>query len=176
MKEFTEKQAIYNIQTYLRAQRLINESAPIVPIDGIFDTATKNALIDFQLRNGLSPTGIADRTTFDLLYTQYLEILEAAALPGPIIPFPSHPKNYVLEPGDKSFLVEVLQFMLNEIGTVYNTFEALDINGEYDKITESTVKAFQEKNGLTPTGKTDRSTWAFLSRIYNLSMHYVYQK
>ena len=174
-RQFTEKDAIKNLQTYLRAQALVDDNAILVPIDGIFDTQTKNALIDFQLKNNLAPTGIADRTTWELLYTQYLEILDSTALPEAIIPFPSYPKNYALKRGDKSFLVAVLQHMLNEIGIIYNVFDALTINGEYDEATENIIRDFQTRNNLVPNGETDKATWGLVARIYNLSLHYLEQ-
>lgn len=174
-RQFTEKDAIINLQTYLRAQTLIDSTFPPVPIDGIFDTQTKNALIDFQIRNNLAPTGIADKTTWDLLYNQYIEILDNTSLPQAIIPFPSYPPNYTLKTGEKSFLVAVLQYMLNEIGIVYNVFTALEINGEYDKPTENIIRDFQERNGIPTTGETDRKTWGLIARIYNLTLHYIDQ-
>ena len=175
MRQFTEKDAIRNLQTYLRAQTLVDSSFPTVPIDGIFDTQTKNALIEFQIRNNLAPTGVADRTTWELLYTQYLEILKNTSLPEAIIPFPSYPNNYTIKKGEKSFLVAVLQYMLNEIGIIYNIFDALEINGEYDEATENIIRDFQKRNGITPTGEVDRQTWGLIARIYNLSLHYIEQ-
>lgn len=174
-RQFTEKDAIRNLQTYLRAQIFLNDNAPTVPIDGIFDTQTKNALIDFQLRNNLAPTGIADRTTWELLYAQYLEILESISLPEAIIPFPSYPQNYTLKRGEMSLLVAVLQYMLNEIGIIYNVFDTLEINGNYDEATENIVRDFQKRNGIPPTGEVDRKTWGLIARIYNLSLHYIEQ-
>ena len=172
---FTERDAIRNLQTYLRAQRTADSTFPTVPIDGIFDTQTKNALIEFQLRNNLSPTGIADRTTWDLLYNEYLDILQKNSLPAAIIPFPSYPKDYTIKKGEVSFLVATLQYMLNEIGIIYNVFETLEISGEYDAETEKTVADFQLRNGLSPTGEVDRQTWGLIARIYNLSLHYIEQ-
>ena len=172
-RQFLEKDAIINLQTYLRAQAILYPNAIIPPVDGIFDTQTKNALIDFQLRNSLAPTGVADRTTFELLYDQYLDIIENSSLPNPIIPFPSHPINYAIKRGENSFLVAVLQYMLNEIGVVYNVFDALKINGEYDEATENAIRSFQTINSLSLTGEVDRKTWNALSRIYNLSLHYI---
>ena len=174
-RQFTERDAIIMLQTYLRAQNLVDPTAPKVPIDGIFDTQTKNALIEFQLKNNLAPTGIADRTTWDILYSQYREILDTTSLPDAIIPFPSYPENYSLMLGDKSFLVAVLQYMLNEIGIIYNVFDALEINGEYDDETEKIIRDFQERNGLNTTGKTDRSTWGRIAQIYNLALHHIEQ-
>ena len=175
MRQFTEQDAIRNLQTYLRAQALVDNTFPPVPIDGIFDTQTKNTLIEFQIRNNLAPTGVADRTTWELLYTQYLEILQNTSLPEAIIPFPSYPSNYTIKKGEKSFLVAVLQYMLNEIGIIYNVFDALEINGEYDEATENIIRDFQERNGIKPTGETDRTTWGLIARIYNLSLHYIEQ-
>ena len=175
MMQFTEKDAIYNLQTYLRAQSFIYDDAPDVPVDGIFDSATKNALIDFQLRNGLPPTGIADKTTWELLYAQYLEILDTVSLPYPIIPFPSYPRNYTVKLNDKSFTVATIQYMLNEIGIIYDMLPSVEINGIYDDATSSIIKKFQEINSLPQTGEVDRATWARLSRIYNLTLHYIEQ-
>ena len=172
-QQITNKDAIRNLQTYLRAQTIIYPNALQVPIDGIFDSATKNALIDFQLRNSLSPTGVADRITYELLYDQYLDITKSQALSNPIIPFPSYPDDYVIKKDDKSFLVAVLQHMINEIGVVYNTLPLLEINGVYDDETENAIRQFQEINLLPPTAQTDRATWDSLARIYNLSMHYI---
>ena len=172
-RQFLEKDAIINLQTYLRAQSFLYPNAIIPPVDGIFDTQTKNALIDFQLRNSLSPTGVADKITFELLYDQYLDIIENSSLPNPIIPFPSHPTNYVIKRGEHSFLVAVLQYMLNEIGVIYNVFDAIEINGEYDEATENAIRSFQTINSLSPTGEVDRKTWNSLARIYNLTLHYI---
>ena len=76
-RQFLEKDAIYKLQTYLRAQRLVNEDFPSLPVDGVFDTQTKDALIEFQKNNGLNPTGTVDKNTWELLYTQYLDILKS---------------------------------------------------------------------------------------------------
>lgn len=170
-----KRAATLNLQTYLRAQKLRYPNAPSVPIDGIFDSATQNALIDFQLRNSLAPTGIADRTTFELLYEQYLDIMDKTSLPDPIIPFPSYPDSYVIKEGEESFLVATLQYMLNEIGTVYFVFEELKINGVFDEATKRAVMDFQLRSLTEATGEVDRATWSGIARIYNLSLHYIEQ-
>ena len=175
MRDLTERDAITKLQTYLRAQTFVDSTFPPVPIDGIFDTQTKQAVIEFQKRNNLAQTGMVDRTTWDALYTQYLEILERTSLPEAIIPFPSYPQNYAMKRGDKSFLVAVLQHMLNEIGIIYNVFDTLEINGEYDEATEQIIRDFQARNGIPSTGETDRKTWGLIARIYNLSLHYIEQ-
>lgn len=172
-RQFTERDATRNIQTYLRAQAFLYPNAPQPPVDGIFDSATRDALIDFQLRNSLPPTGVADRITHELLYAQYLDITQNNALSNPIIPFPSYPKSYAIKKGERSFLVATLQHMINEIGVVYNTLPLLEVNGEYDDETEDAVRQFQKINLIPESGEADRTTWDALAQIYNLSMHYI---
>lgn len=175
MRQFTEKDAIKNLQTYLRALNFADRTYPEVTVDGIFDSKTKYALIEFQKRNGLNPTGIVDRKTWDMLYGQYLGIMHKNSLPGPIIPFPSYPDSYTVKRGEKSFLVSIVQYLLNEIGTVFNTFEPIAIDGEYGPETEKAVRLFQVTSALKPTGEVDRITWDALSHIYNISAHYIEQ-
>ena len=147
-----------------------------VPIDGIFETYTQNAVRQFQRNNDLPLTGVADRQTWDAVYQAYLKELERIALPDPIIPFPSFPVDYKIALGEESFLVSIVQHMLQELSTIYDTFDAVKINGKYDDTTKEAIKDFQERNGLMPTGEVDKATWNALSRIYNLSLHHIEQK
>ncbi len=175
-RAYTETDAIRYLQTYLRAQCLADENAPRVPVDGIFGEQTRFALTEFQRRNGLTPTGIADRQTWDMLYEQYLDITSAEELPGPIIPFPSYPSNYVMRLGERSFLVAIVQYLLGEIGAVYGFSSPPLPDGEYGEQTASAIRDFQERNGLFADGEVDRRTWDALSRIFNLSTHYINQR
>ena len=65
MIRYNEKEAIRNVQRYLRQLSYTDADIPPVPIDGIFGEATENSLIAFQTKNGLSPSGVADRESFD---------------------------------------------------------------------------------------------------------------
>lgn len=171
----TESDAIRYLQTYLRAQRLADPTFPSVPVDGIFGTQTEYALTEFQRRNGLPTSGIADKSTWDLLYSQYLDILNELSLPAPIIPFPSYPRDYAISLGEQSFLVAILQYMIVEISIVYNTIEPVEITGLFDEGTKAVVADFQVRSGLIASGSVDRATWGAISRIFNLSTHYIEQ-
>ena len=174
-RHLTERDAIRNLQTYLRAQMLTDPSFPRVPLDGIYGEKTKNAVKYFQTQNSLEATGIVNRETWDMLYLQYSEILNDNALSAPIIPFPSYPKGYRITQNTQSFLVSIVQYMINEIVLVYNFLPALAIDGFYGPETESAVKDIQARNGLEQTGEVDKATWAVLSRIFNFSTHYLEQ-
>ena len=175
-RQFTESDAIRNIQTYLRRLSYLDDDAIDPPIDGTFDERTENALRQFQRNNDLAVTGVADRTTWDYLYAQYLLELERTALPDPIIPFPSYPTDYTVSMGEKSFLVSIIQYMLKELSAIYDVFDDVGISGEYDVATKDAITEFQRANMIDVTGEVNKKTWNLLSRIYNLSIHYIEQK
>ena len=56
-----QAEAITNLQRYLRRIGFKNSGGNTVPIDGIFDSATREALMDFQRSAGLSPTELPIR-------------------------------------------------------------------------------------------------------------------
>lgn len=175
-RQFTEKDAIRNLQTYLRRLSYMDDDMINAPIDGIFEEKTRDAVRQFQRNNDLPVTGIADRQTWDAIYQEYLRELERIALPDPIIPFPSYPVHYRIKSGEESFLVSIVQHMLQELSTLYDTFDGVKINGRYDGVTANAIKDFQLRNSLAPTGEVDKATWNELSRIYNLVLHYIDQK
>ena len=68
MRKYTEREAIRNVQRYLRQLSYTDSEIPPVPVDGIFGEATSNSLMAFQQKNGLRVSGVADRESFDALY------------------------------------------------------------------------------------------------------------
>ena len=164
------RQAIENLQKYLR--RLSFEYADITapPIDGIFDTVTKRSLTDFQKRFGLGATGVADKKTWDRLFEEYLFVTRLEREKRTLDLFPSLPKDYAVTLGERWLLVRVIQLLLMELSASYDIFEDVTESGVYDTETEQAIKSFQQINGLEPTGKVDAATWYRIVREYsNLS-------
>ena len=81
------RSAVREIQKYLSAvygkTRHISES-------GAFDTGTRDAVVDFQTKEGLNPTGRVDSETFSALYRKYKseENKRTAKKAAPFISFP----------------------------------------------------------------------------------------
>lgn len=175
-KQFTEKDAITNLQRYLRELSFSDESMPNIPVDGVFDSATEEGLKHFQRNNGLPVTGTADRKTWDTLYTAYLASINKYALPVPIILFPSYPVGFEIKPGDSNFIVSVIQYILQELSVIFDNFDAVKINGDYDSETQKAVKDFQGRSGLESSGNVDKNTWDALSQIFNVTQHISRQK
>ncbi len=162
-----QAEATRNIQKYLRQLSYSNESISSPPIDGIFDAATENALREFQRYYGIRESGIADRITWNLLYSEYLKSLTEYSPPEALSVFPRTPVGYEVIKDDEFFLVSIIQFLLNEISIIYDSMPQLTVSGIYDDATANNVKIFQEKNRLFPSGNVDKATWDKLVAAYN---------
>ena len=55
------RQAIMQIQQFLRTIQIANGERPTVPIDGIYNEATIAAVRQFQEKSGLPTTGNVDK-------------------------------------------------------------------------------------------------------------------
>ena len=162
---FTKPDAVRNLQRYLR--RLSYEGIGIlpVPVDGIFASRTEEALSEFQRFAGLSPTGIADRITWDALFAEYTRLL-ARDRRVPVDFFHTIPEDYEPVMGERHALITLLQFMLSELTLVYDAYPPLTLSGVYDEETEDAVRLFQGIHGLPATGRADRLTRNRLSEEY----------
>jgi len=155
------------IQRYLRQLSYTGENIPAPPIDGIYDTATAQAVRSFQAKEGVPQTGVVDRTTFDLLFRRYEESLRERSAPVPLAAFPRLSADYTLREGDESFLVRLIQYALGELELIYEGFESIPQSGIYDAATVEAVRGFQKRHSLPETGEVDRATWDALASVYN---------
>ena len=167
-----EREAISNLQRYLRRIFESDPNIETIPIDGIFESATRNALTKFQIMNGLPATGIADIDTWELLYARFLEENERVAKPEKVMIFPPYPKDYAMSYGDNFFSILVLQHMLSELSANYDgtngEYERINLGGVYDDETLSAVTDFQNRHGLDATGAVDKITWNRIVTEYNI--------
>lgn len=166
MPNSNEKDAIRNLQRYLKQLSYTDESITSPPIDGIFDTVTENSLRAFQRRSALPESGVADRETWNRLYDEYLRSLEENAVPEQLSLFPRTPAGYSLSLGDEFYLVSIIQLLLNELRIIYDSFIPLVVSGIFDEATEANIIDFQKKNQLPATGRVDRATWDRIARSF----------
>lgn len=162
-----ERDAIRNIQTYLRHLSYHDESIPPVPIDGIWESATRDAIIEFQRNNRLDTTGTVDRETWDLLKAQYDESLAQNSPPTALSLFPRRPAGVSVGLGDRGFLVDTIQYLISELSRIYY-IPSPSTSGEYDRATYDAVRDFQMRNNITPTGRVDRETWDAMAIQHNI--------
>ena len=163
-----ERVAVENIQRYLRQLAKYDSRIPQVGIDGIYGPQTQAAVLAFQEVSGLEPTGIADYTTWTRLYEAYMDSVLLNSSPSCFCPFPRFPVNYSVGLGNRQFLVEIIQYILNELTLAYNDIPRNEQSGFYDVDTENGVLAFQRDHALPMTGRVDKFTWNALVQAYHL--------
>ena len=164
----TEAQAIQNLQTYLRQLSYHDENITAPPIDGIFDTDTRQSLMDFQASKDLPQTGVADQRLWELLYATYRTSLAQNSPPVRMEIFPLLPLDAEFKRGDEGFVITALQWMLRELEAKYGFLLPIQVTGIFDEVTEEAVKRFQEQNALSPSGILDRLTWNEITDQYNV--------
>ncbi len=167
MESLTKDTATRNIQRYLRRLSYENKSIPRPPVDGIFDTATEDSLKAFQRLYSLSPTGRADKVTFDTLFAAYLSATEKTDRRQTLDVFPKTPRDHVIDIGEESLTVSVLQLILGELTAVFDVLEFYEATGIYDESTAENVRKFQRLSRLPITGKVDLVTWNRILRDYS---------
>ena len=166
-----ERDAIRNIQTYLRHLSYHSDDIPPVPIDGIWESATRDAILAFQRKNGRDTTGTVDRETWDLLKKQYDESVARNSPPAALELFPRRPADFSIGLGDRGFLVDTVQYLLEQLSRVYY-IPSPSLSGEYDRATFDTVRDFQMRNNISPSGRVDRETWDAMVIQHNILLNY----
>lgn len=171
-----ERDAIENTQRYLRHLTFHDDrigDPGSVPLDGIWDNATRDALIKFQQSRGLPVTGTVDRSTWDILKAEYDASVAQNSPPVPLALFPRYPRGFEIKQGDRGYLVSTVQHLLRELERLYFfPSTALEISGIYDENTADIVRDFQKRNLINPTGNVDRETWDALAVQHNLLLEY----
>ena len=166
-REFTESQAIRNLQRYLRQLSFSDAKLPEVPIDGVYASETQRAVEIFQRDHGIPVTGVADRATWDASYAAYLVSLAQYGKPNAVDIFYRLPIPNALRRGDVGFGVAAVQYMLNEIFSFYADVPEIVTDGTYGEQTADAVRLFQKYASLPQSGEVDLDTWNHLSGMYN---------
>ena len=160
-----EAQSVSNLQKYLRQLGYFDPDISFAPIDGIYESDTRDALSAFQSKNGLPTTGTADRDTWDVLFREYNKSINHQAVPEPVFFFPRYPVGYDVGTGDDGMVVTVIQLLLRELLTLYGQDDgSLSITGVFDDDTEKAVLNFQATHRVPETGRVDKNTWDLLAK------------
>ena len=162
-----EREAILNIQKYLRHLSYHDDAINPVPIDGIWESDTARAVAAFQEKNGLRVTGTVDHQTWDVLKREYDKSVAQNSPTVPIFLFPRMPQDYSLGIGDTGFLNDAVQYMLYELSSIY-FFPNFEISTVYNEKTADAVRDFQKRNSIFQSGRVDRETWDALATQHNI--------
>lgn len=135
---------------------------PFYELDGDnFTDETKEMVVAFQNKYNLDSTGVVDSITWRYIREVYNSF------------FDNIPSNY-LEYQDEFYPGRVLsknmtgndilnlQRFLYTICSKYHNIPGVVVNGEFDNLTEQSVKSIQKMNNLYPSGYVDAITWFYI--------------
>lgn len=155
------------LQYLLDVVSLFYPNIPGVEQDGVYGEATKNAVVEFQRYEGLTPDGVVGRETWDRLYTVYKGAVDSTTSESDnfdptLYPFP----GTVLRLGSRGEDVRLLQVYINRLAREYNEINLIPVTGVYSALTQSSVREAQALLGLDPDGVVGKQTWdAIVSRL-----------
>ena len=153
--------SVRTLQYYLAFIGFFLTEVPQINITGVFDAATRDAVVAFQGLYGISPDGIVGRDTWNYLQWVYSQIL--GDLPQEYRQFASdiYPGKFIVR-GDTGQYVNTVQQALRQISETNSAIPTVELTGVYDEATENAVRAFQAANGIDQTGAVGPITWSAL--------------
>lgn len=156
---------VQTVQYFLNVLSAYYNSIPSVDINGILDTHTRSAIMEFQKVFNLPITGIVDEQTWNAMSNAVIGILEtlpptAIALPALLWP------GITYRLGSEGPDVYLIQQYLAYIASVLEGIPPAEPDGIYGPQTEQAVRVFQEFFGIDVTGVVDRYTWDRIVLIY----------
>ncbi len=152
-----ESIAIMQIQRILRDLELLENEFSSVPISGVYENETRDAVAEFQSKYGLETTGIVDYETWELLHNVYnsTRIERNGIRKVQLVPSRG---EFAIFPNQREDIIYVIQYMLSQISVHYDEFGEIAFTGIYDEQTQNAIRAFQQKNLLENNGIIDAPT------------------
>lgn len=154
--------AVIEIQRALRVLSAFYPEIDSVSVDGLFGSATRRAVSQFQAVFGLPVTGVVDERTWDSLMDAQRDVLvRQAADRAATADTPEG--GFAL--GDVNNSIHSIQAAFNELSFRTENFDQLAVNGVIDPLTDENIRRLQRTSSLTQTGQLDAFTLQALTRL-----------
>jgi peptidoglycan hydrolase-like protein with peptidoglycan-binding domain len=159
--------SVVTVQYFLTLLSRFVDFLPDIAIDGIYGTATANAVSSFQRYKGLPITGETDERTWESLYSAYKGVVDYLDEENQLLDVPTQPyPGVVLKRGDVGPSVRIFKEYLAYIGRVFFEAQPLPVNNIFDLRTQNAVKEFQRIFELPESGQVDQTTWNTIADVY----------
>ncbi len=132
---------------------------PPIPITGVFDKTTQDAVFTFQNIYGLTVDGIVDQKTFSKIEEVYRSAV--SELPTNYQSAIGEPyPGYFLVYGDSGEEVRIIQRYLDIIAQNDPAIPNIEVTGTFDDETKSAVIALQRQLGIEENGAIGPVEWS----------------
>lgn len=160
---------VKRIQTWLTRIAKNYPAIGVVPVTGVFDERTQEAVKVFQRIFDLTADGIVGKATWYKIVQIYVAVTKLGELDAELEEndnlIGSYP-GYVIKQGQRGANVRAVQSVLALLSTFYEEIAPVDVDGIFGAGTTTAVKQFQQLKGLTVDGLVGRATWNALREEY----------
>ncbi len=155
---------IESLQLMLRTISFANgDSISVIP-DGIYGDSTTKSVSEFQGKNGIPVTGIADDITFRAIVSAYnIAAKKLGHAQSSVVIFPA---QLIISPGQYHPHIALAQAMFFSLHQEFAAFYPAAVSGILDDTTVQNIRFLQQRSGLPETGSLDKATWNYLNMLY----------
>ena len=143
---------------YLDAIAFLDPDIPYLKTNSVFNDSTKEMVMAFQRKYNLPVTGIVTYTDWKALIDIYDKILKAYPSEYALYVEELYP-DYFLGKGMNNDDVKRYQNFLYKICIKKKSIPGVKVTGEFDDLTERSVKKLQKDFGLEENGLVGPLTW-----------------
>jgi peptidoglycan hydrolase-like protein with peptidoglycan-binding domain len=157
------------IQNRLNRIRANFPAIPQIPNpNGVFGVETENAVRIFQRTFNLLQDGRVGRSTWNAIMRYWVSITKLSELngEGERIGLDPNPPTVVIRQGSRGADVIHAQFILNFVAQFYPDINPPIMDSIFGASTDSAVRAFQRRFGLTVDGVVGPNTWRRMYEVY----------
>lgn len=160
-----KKAAIYEMQYYLKfISKHVSGISEVTP-DGIYGKKTEAAVMEFQNKYSLDPTGEINRATWNKITSVYEALEEEHTAAEPLHVYPIDLSS--MKKDDDYGEILLLQGVLKKLSDRYENLLPVTSTGIYDAETENIVRQLQEIFSLPQTGIVNKATWNRIAKFYS---------
>ncbi|MBR5139826.1 MAG: peptidoglycan-binding protein [Clostridia bacterium] len=152
--------AIKRVQQYLS---LVSDPSIFVAPSGVYDENTRLSVIYFQNLHGLSPTGVVNYPTFELLYNDYLFITKKEVLSDKLNSFIAFP----LLPGHMAEEMMHINRTMGDLLDYYGFTHRLRDSNFYSEESADAVRTLREIYNLKPLELIDEELYLRMINDHN---------
>ncbi|MBQ2775314.1 MAG: peptidoglycan-binding protein [Clostridia bacterium] len=162
-----------NTRIIQRQLNRIAQNYPAIPRipnpNGVFDSATREAVKTFQRIFNLTVDGIVGKATWYRIKQIYSGILRLGELYSEGLQYSDVERQFktVIRQGDRGLDVALIQYYLNFIGNYNRNVSVPEVDRIFGPATYNSVLSFQRAYGLAQDGIVGRDTWNALQNVYN---------
>ncbi len=166
----TDKEmATMQLQRMLRDIELLDNEFSRVPLSGLYENETREAVREFQSKYGLEVTGVVDFDTWTTLNAIHEQTRLERRGVRRVQLVPSG-MDFAILPNEANDLVYVIQYMLLTISPNHDELANQKFTGVHDASTVEAIRSFQRKNLLDDSGIIDGVTLEALFDEYESAL------